>query len=80
LDIFPNPAENMAIIKYNLAERSPVKVELYNSTGTKLKDLVNCFQEKGVQQLSFITDYVPGVYYIRVISNTKTCSRKLVIK
>jgi hypothetical protein len=78
--VYPNPVTTNAIIKYVLSTASTVKLELYNVSGIKIKDLFSGFQEIGTQQFLFKNDFGPGLYYIRVSAGLYNGFQKFVIK
>ncbi len=80
IDIFPVPVEDKATVKYLLSKSSPVRMELFNSKGEKLRNLFEGYQISGAHQLSFhFNNYNSGVYFIRLNSNMGSLSKRLTI-
>ncbi|MEF3694998.1 MAG: M1 family aminopeptidase [Candidatus Cloacimonadota bacterium] len=53
LSSYPNPFNPLTTISFSLPEASPVKLELYNLRGQKVKNLVQTELSRGTHQLAF---------------------------
>ena len=61
---FPNPFKEKTKIKYCLPVKSIVKLNIFNSEGTLVKELVNMIHEAGTYELEFNRrDISMGEYY-----------------
>jgi hypothetical protein len=82
---YPNPFNPETIIRYGVAERSPVSVEVFNVLGQKMRTLVSAVQETGTYAASWDgTDdqgraLTSGSYICRVTSATGTASVKMLL-
>jgi hypothetical protein len=66
----PNPFENNTTIRYRLAERSQVNIEVYNASGNRVSVLVNGTQDQGIHSVIFnSTSLAKGVYFVKAVSN-----------
>ena len=80
LGIFPNPAQDNATINVTLSKSQQISLEMYDVQGKLVK---NISKEKAItgknQYQVSLADLAEGVYYVRLVSEEKTCSKKLVI-
>ena len=65
LDIFPNPANDLINIKYQLAEAKTVEVELLNILGQQLENNTTNKTANHLIQLN-TAKYEAGIYFIRL--------------
>ena len=64
---YPNPFTNNFNIRLNLPEPGFVNINLYNSLGIKVDELLNDFNDAGENQLSYHPkNLVAGIYYLRM--------------
>jgi hypothetical protein len=65
--IYPNPVYQSAIFSYTLEESVQVKLEIFNSFGKSVVELLNCSQNKGEHHVSWNAETLPaGIYYVRL--------------
>ncbi|WP_340114832.1 glycoside hydrolase family 2 TIM barrel-domain containing protein [Maribellus mangrovi] len=79
-EIYPNPVENNATVKYMLPESASVRIELFNSAGLKIKNLFAGHQSKGNHELSFSLNNNSGLYIIKLISDKYARSKSVLVK
>ncbi len=78
--VYPNPANTIATIQYNLPEDSQVVLDIFNSTGQKISQLVNGNQLKGEQIIHWSVSGVPaGFYYYSIRAGKQINSGKIII-
>lgn len=53
LQNYPNPSRGSTHIRYSLAERSPVKIEVFDLVGRRVRTLVNSHQQAGQKQVEW---------------------------
>jgi hypothetical protein len=71
--IFPNPAEDLVKIRYNIPNDGFVKISLYNVLGEKLADVVNNYGLKGINNSDLNLSSIPsGVYSIKMVLEDKS--------
>jgi tetratricopeptide (TPR) repeat protein len=64
---YPNPFNPVTKIKYSTPFRSNVKVEIFNSLGQQVKEIVNGIQEAGYYEVQFdAAGYASGVYFYSI--------------
>lgn len=78
--IYPNPATNSSTLKYYLESADDITIEIVNSTGQKVVQLLNVRQEQGDQEYYWNTVNLPaGVYYYSLSSQYALSSGKIII-
>lgn len=63
---YPNPFNPSTNISYELPEWSYVKLEIFNSLGQKILELVNSEKNAGFHNTTWISDVGSGVYIYRI--------------
>lgn len=72
---YPNPFNPSTTISYSLPEPGMTKLEVYNSLGQKVQEIVNEFLESGNHQTFFNAENLASglyIYRIEVVSASKT--------
>ncbi len=79
--VFPNPAIQLAHVRFQLKESGPVSAKLYDVSGKEILTIVNNqTMNAGEQTLTVETDGIaPGNYLCRIQTGGKTITRKIVI-
>jgi len=69
---YPNPFNPVTTIEYSLLKDSYVQLKIYNSNGSLVSDLANCFQKKGYRKIQFdAAKLSSGVYYYTLLVDSK---------
>jgi hypothetical protein len=82
LSIYPNPFYTNTTIKFELRERSEVNIKIYTIQGREIRDLVNRKYNPGEYQQEWNGQdnsgkaVPPGMYFIRMQSNTEVTTGK----
>ncbi|MBQ6772261.1 MAG: right-handed parallel beta-helix repeat-containing protein [Bacteroidales bacterium] len=67
LSVYPNPANDVCRLSYELSEAGRVTVSVYNMMGVKVMDVANIRQEEGRHELQMATSRMAaGMYRCRV--------------
>ena len=84
---YPNPFNPSTNIRYNLSENDFVTLTVFNSTGQKVKTLVNANQSSGSHTINWDSRNDNGnlvssgiYYYILKAGNEKVLSRKMILQ
>jgi len=78
--VFPNPANEVANIKFETNKYGPAKISLYNSLGAQITTLLDAIIEPGTHQIEIQTQSLSkGIYYLRFESNQNTSVLKFVV-
>lgn len=77
---FPNPFNPVTTIRYDLPERSPVKLAVYNLLGQLVTTLVDDTQAAGVHTVQWDgSKWGSGVYFLQLESNGFRETRKMLL-
>lgn len=80
LRVQPVPADNLAVIVFDLEEYSNTLIEIYDITGKAVKQLWKGSKERGSHQITVSTnDMENGLYFCRMLVNNKPYFSKMVI-
>lgn len=73
LNIYPNPNSEIATINYNLEKDSKVLIQIFDTEGKFIEEIINKLQNPGIYDLSFNAGkYVSGTYFVYLfIDNQK---------
>jgi len=79
---YPNPFNPSTTIKFSLAESGMVQLEVYNTLGERVTQLINREMEKGNHTVEFNGNNLPsGIYFYRLVSgNFSEVKRMMLIK
>lgn len=69
--LFPNPAKERLVIKYQSQSREPISMDIYNVLGSKIKSI----QHAGFETEINISDLQKGIYFVRFKEGSKTISK-----
>jgi hypothetical protein len=79
--ITPNPTSDDAMIHFNLNDYSNVRISLFASDGSMIRDLSNSAYNSGLQQINLDTKLLPsGYYFVKLRINNESMVLKLIIK
>ena len=80
---YPNPFNPTTSIRYDLPEKGPVEIAIYNTVGQKIRSLRSAEQEPGVYETTWdATDDAginvsSGIYYYRVSAGNHSLVKKM---
>lgn len=69
--LFPNPAKERLVVKYQSQSREPISMDIYNVLGSKIKSI----QHTGFETEINISDLQKGIYFVRFKEGSKTISK-----
>jgi hypothetical protein len=77
---FPNPFNPATKIYYNLPISGNVRIEIYNSTGQMIKELVNEFKHEGNYIAEFDgSDLSSGIYFYKIQTDKFTRTKRMIL-
>lgn len=77
---YPNPFNPVTQIQYNLPEQTHVRLEVFNSLGQKVMELVNSQQLAGSHTASFdATELSSGVYLYKITTPSFSQTKKMLL-
>ncbi|MEO6187434.1 MAG: T9SS type A sorting domain-containing protein, partial [Ginsengibacter sp.] len=78
---YPNPFSNATTIKFEISEKTPVKIVIFNSGGIEVGVLVNEIKEPGSYEVNWNSRNIPpGSYFYNVITNENNLITKKMLK
>ena len=81
LSNYPNPAQESTTISYQLNNSGLARLELFNLTGKKVKDLFEGQQNSGVTTLNVNTaELKSGIYFYKLTIDGQSVVNKLVVQ
>lgn len=81
LNIFPSPADNQVEIRFDITEKTSVKLLIYTPHGRLVSTLLDEIKMPGKYKHNFTTENLPsGIYFVRLDTDQGHQVRKLVIK
>ena len=79
-DNYPNPFNPATIIKYDLAERTYVTLQIFDYAGRLVETLQNGYQTAGVHERTFEgTNLSSGIYLYKITAGNNAETRKMVL-
>ena len=82
---YPNPFNPETTISYSVKEASPVRIEIYNSRGQRVRTLVNETQSAGWYNIVFNgrddtgKPVASGVYFYRMSAGSYSSTRRMIL-
>jgi hypothetical protein len=82
---YPNPFKTDTIISYSVKDDSPVKIEIFNQKGQKVKTLINGKEKSGNHTIKWSGDdengkaVSNGIYMYRMSSGKYSDSKKMIL-
>ncbi len=80
LSTYPNPANNGTTVNVTLSASQNVSLEFFDVAGQLVKTIMKGKLATGVHSYELpLTDVAEGTYFIRLLTEEKICSKKLVV-
>jgi hypothetical protein len=80
LQNYPNPFNPSTTIEFVVAEKSNITLEVFNSIGEKVSNLVNEEKEAGSYRIDFdATGFTSGIYYYKLQADNFVQTRKMIL-
>jgi hypothetical protein len=77
---FPNPFNPKTTIQYSLPKYSEVLIQIYNSNGILVADLVNTSIQPGEYSVDWdASNYASGIYFVKMIAGDYLQNQKLIL-
>jgi len=77
---YPNPFNPTSLIRFNVKEKSPVSLKIFNSLGAEISVLVNEALSPGEYEATFDGTLLPsGVYFYRLTAGDYSETKKMVL-
>jgi len=80
LTINPNPVSDVAEIAYNLDKKTVLQIELYDVTGSKIRTVLNEYQDRGMQSVKMdVSNLDPGIYLLNFKAGDQSIVKKVMV-
>jgi PKD repeat protein len=80
LGIFPNPATDHCLLKFNLSQTKTLEISVYNVLGEKVYSVQKSIYNDGEHEVGLNTSFLSnGMYIVKVFDGTRAVNRQLVI-
>jgi photosystem II stability/assembly factor-like uncharacterized protein len=78
---YPNPANPTTSITFSIPQKTNVKIEFYQITGEKIKEIINEEKDKGIYKIDInLSNYASGIYFYKMITKSGyTATKKIVL-
>ena len=81
VETFPNPVNYMVTIKFEIIQKSKLKMSILNQTGQVIEILFEGSKEKGTHQLTWDSSDLPsGIYFIKLQTDKEIATKKIIKK
>lgn len=75
----PNPFKDYTIVRYEIDEKAPVKIQVFNLSGSRVAVLTDEVKDQGSYEIRFNTSQLtPGNYYLKFTAGDKTEVKKMI--
>ena len=80
-NVYPNPAQENTIIKFNLIEKQKVEIKIYNLTGQEVSFYFEGELNSGEYEYPLNKNKLsPGMYFIRLTLNNQSFTNKMIVE
>lgn len=80
IDVYPNPFNTMATIKYALPQDTKVLLSIHDVNGRRVATLMDGFRNAGIHEVAFNASHLAsGIYLYRLNAGSNTCNGKIVL-
>ena len=75
---FPDPFKEMTTIKFCVAEKENIKIDVFNYARKKMKTLVNEIKDEGTYQVEFYANGLKeGIYFYQMVAGRFVMTRRM---
>ena len=80
LPAYPNPFNPITTIQYSLPNYSKILIQVYNSNGALVSELVNSSMQAGEYSITWdAADHASGIYFVKMIAGDFLQNQKLIL-
>jgi hypothetical protein len=80
VECYPNPLSSITTIRYDLPGDAFVSLEIFNNTGHRIDNLVNCKQLRGNHEVRWNAQNLSeGIYFYRISTYNQSATGKLIV-
>ena len=79
-EVYPNPTSGNTTVDFSLLNNENVKVLVLDASGRIVKTVLEGAQTAGDHSVSFEADFASGVYYVNIVTEGTTVTKKFIKK
>jgi hypothetical protein len=80
MGLYPNPADNSTTVNVTLSTPQKISLEVYDVQGRLVRNVANERISEGTHQFPIsLGDMADGIYYVKLITETSTYGKKLIV-
>ncbi|MFQ3550337.1 MAG: T9SS type A sorting domain-containing protein, partial [Armatimonadota bacterium] len=79
-EIFPNPMNGKAIIRFNLIKTSEVSVDIFDINSRLISNLYKGQLNQGIQSFEWLAKVPNGIYFAKISSGKSVSSIKIIVE
>lgn len=79
-NLFPNPADNNAVLQYTLEKPADVNIEIVNNVGTVIKTMPAGFQSGNNETSLDLSGLPSGIYYCFIVAGSERTGTMISVK
>jgi hypothetical protein len=82
MKVYPNPTAGHSVIEYYLPENSFVNLEIMNSVGQQMCQLINEQRSQGTFRIDLdltSADYSTGIYLLKLRVNDRMITQRMIL-
>jgi hypothetical protein len=76
--VYPNPFIDRLNVEFSMEKSGPLEISCYNVMGVKVLELLNEEMQSGNHSLQLNIDLPPGTYFLRLVSDGRGWTRKII--
>jgi len=80
ISIYPNPGSNKISVRTNTCQNNEIKLEILNSTGQVIEIADSQLMKRTGEVEIDVSNFVRGIYFVRVKTGRVTSAKKLIIE
>lgn len=78
--VYPNPSEGNALITFDLEYKQEVKIKIYDMLGRECLSVFEGGLNAGKQQFPITENFMPGVYFVKLMIAGQSLTKKLMVE
>ena len=79
-EIFPNPNDGKAIIRFNLLKNADISVDIFDINSRLISNIFKGQLNAGIQSYEWLAKVSNGIYFARISSGKTVSSIKIIVK
>ena len=81
VNVYPNPVNEKGVLVFNMEEASLVKIEFYDLSGKKVKEMKEIYLNAGEQSIEFnASNLITGIYLCKIKTQNLAKVKRILVK